>query len=357
MNIITVLGTRPEIIKLSPLIPVLNKEFEHKIIHTGQHYSYKMDKIFFEELGLKNPDYFLNVGSSTHGKQTGEMLTKIEGILLDEKPNIVIVQGDTNSTLAGALAASKLHIKVAHVEAGCRSQDKRMPEEINRVLVDHCSDILFAPDEDAFNNLIREGIEKSKIHLVGNTSTDACLRVLDILKSDKLKELGLEKDNYVTLTVHRQENTEFNKLKTIIGAVNDISNRFKVVFPVHLRTKKIIETNGIEINGNVLLIEPLGYTDFVTLMANSKFIMTDSGGIQEEAGILNVPCLILRDNTEWKYLVEMGKNMIIGTDQRKIVYNVNDLLDNEEKLKKMKKIEVPIKKGTSEEIISILKDI
>ncbi|HML05535.1 MAG TPA: UDP-N-acetylglucosamine 2-epimerase (non-hydrolyzing), partial [Methanobacterium sp.] len=183
MKIATVLGTRPEIIKLSPLIPLFDQEFHQVLIHTGQHYSYNMDKIFFEELGLRNCDYILNIGSGTHASQTGQMMIEIEKVFLKEKPDLVVVQGDTNSTLAGAIVASKLNIKIAHVEAGCRSFDKTMPEEINRILVDRCSNILFAPDDNAARNLINEGIRKDTIHLVGNTSTDACLRVADLYDS------------------------------------------------------------------------------------------------------------------------------------------------------------------------------
>jgi UDP-N-acetylglucosamine 2-epimerase (non-hydrolysing) len=355
MKIITILGTRPEIIKLSPLIPLLDREFNHKIIHTGQHYSYTMDKVFFEDLEVRDCDYTLNIGSATHGKQTGEMMIQIEEILLDEKPDLVLVQGDTNTTLAGALTASKLNIKVAHVEAGCRSFDKIMPEEINRVLVDHCSNFLFAPDKIALNNLAKEGILNDGVYLVGNTSIDACLRAVDLARPDKLEDLSLEKQGYALLTIHRQENTSPKKLKEIIKAINTISKRIKVVFPAHLRTKKVIDENEIGIGDNLILREPLGYKDFIGLLANSKFIMTDSGGIQEESAVLNVPCLILRDNTEWKYLVDIGKNALIGTDEQKITDVVNGLLDNEEKIENMSKIKASVKTGASEEIISVLK--
>jgi UDP-N-acetylglucosamine 2-epimerase (non-hydrolysing) len=357
MKIITILGTRPEIIKLSPLIPLLDREFNHKIIHTGQHYSYTMDKVFFEDLDLRNCDYTLNIGSGTHGKQTGSMMIRIEELLFDEKPDLVLVQGDTNTTLAGALTASKLNIKVAHVEAGCRSFDKNMPEEINRILVDHSSDFLFAPDEIAFNNLSAEGILNEGVYLVGNTSIDACLRAIDLAGLSKLEDLSLGKQEYALLTIHRQENTSLDKLKEIIKAVNTISNRIKIVFPVHLRTKKVITENRIKIGDNLILTEPLGYKDFIGLLANSKFIMTDSGGIQEESAVLNVPCLILRDNTEWRYLVDIGKNALIGTDEQKITDIMKELLDKEEKLENMIKIKVPVKTGASKEIISILKNI
>lgn len=355
MKIITILGTRPEIIKLSPLIPLLDQEFEHILIHTGQHYSYKMDKIFFEDLCLRNCDYTLNIRSGSHADQTGKMMMEIEKILLKEKPDIVIVQGDTNSTLAGAITASKLNIKVVHVEAGCRSFDKKMPEEINRILVDHCSDILFAPDNEAIDNLAAEGLKGDNIHLVGNTSADACLRIAEFLDSDTLKDLKLEKQDYVLLTIHRQENTEYNKLKEILKAINSISDGIKIVFPLHLRTKKIIESFDIPIGENILLTEPIGYKGFMQLLANSKFVMTDSGGIQEESAILNVPCLILRKNTEWKYLVDLGKNKLVGNDYKEIVNSTKDLLNNEWKLDKIRGIKAPVNKEVSSKIISILK--
>jgi UDP-N-acetylglucosamine 2-epimerase (non-hydrolysing) len=355
MKIATILGTRPEIIKLSPLIPLLDEEFNHILIHTGQHYSYNMDKIFFDELSLRNCDYTLNIGSETHAAQTGKMMIEIEKVLLKEKPDIVVVQGDTNSTLAGAITASKLNINIAHVEAGCRSFDKRMPEEINRILVDHCSDILFAPDDNAINNLTAEGIQKDNFYLVGNTSIDACLRVVGLFNPSQLKELGLKKQNYAVLTVHRQENTEYAKLEEIINAMNLISDQIKIVFPVHLRTKKIIETHNIQINDNISLIDPTGYKDFIGLIANSKFVMTDSGGIQEEAGVLDVPCLILRENTEWEYLVDLGKNLLIGTSYENITGAVNDLISNSWKLDKMRNIKAPIKRVVSKKIVSILK--
>jgi UDP-N-acetylglucosamine 2-epimerase (non-hydrolysing) len=357
MKIATVLGTRPEIIKLSPLIPLLDEEFDQILIHTGQHYSYNMDKIFFEELELRDCDYTLNIGSGTHAAQTGKMMIEIEKVFLNEKPNLVVVQGDTNSTLAGAITASKLNIKLAHVEAGCRSFDRRMPEEINRILVDHCSNILFAPDDNAVYNLIDEGIPKEMFYLVGNTSVDACQRVVGLFDLKKLKELNLEETNYIILTIHRQENTEYKKLMEILNAVNSISDKIKVVFPMHLRTRKIIENNEIEISKNILLIDPVGYKDFIGLIKNSKFVMTDSGGIQEEAAILNVPCLILRENTEWEYLVNIGKNILVGTSYNKILNTVTNLLNSNNQLNIMKEIKAPIKKDASKRIIDILNKI
>jgi UDP-N-acetylglucosamine 2-epimerase len=356
MKIITIIGTRPEIIKLSPLMPIFDKEFNHKIVHTGQHYSYCMDKIFFEELKLRKCDYTFNIISNTPASQTGDMMRNIEEVLLKEKPELVVVQGDTNSTLAGALTASKLQIKIAHIEAGCRSFDRRMPEEINRILIDHCSDYLFTPDLTAFNNLIREGINKDNIHMVGNTSTDACLRVKDLLNWKELDE-SLEKRNYILVTIHRQENTSPDNLKKIINSLNIISKNIKIIFPVHLRTRKVLDENNIKIDENLILTDPLGYKDFIGLLANSKFIMTDSGGIQEEAAVLNVPCLILRDNTEWEYLVKIGKNVLLGTNEEKIIEHVNYFLNNENELENMRNMKVKIKTGVSKEILSIIKYI
>jgi UDP-N-acetylglucosamine 2-epimerase (non-hydrolysing) len=356
MKITTIFGTRPEIIKLSPLIPLFDEEFDQILIHTGQHYSYKMDKIFFEDLRLRNSDYTINVGSGSHAEQTGKMLIKLEEILIIEKPDLVVVQGDTNSTLAGALSASKLQIPVAHVEAGCRSFDRTMPEEINRIIVDHISDYLFVPDQNALNNLINEGIPNEKIHLVGNTAVDACFRAMNIFKMDELT-FTVEKENYILLTLHRQENTSYDGLKEILTAINKISEKIKVIFPVHLRTKKVILENKMYISEKVVITDPLGYKDFIGLLAYSKFVMTDSGGIQEEAVALNVPCLILRNNTEWMSYVEYGKNILVGTDQNKIIELVDDLLSNEYKIEQMKQIRISIKKGASKSITSILKQI
>lgn len=349
MKIITIFGTRPEIIKLSPLIPIFDEEFDHKMIHTGQHYSYTMDQIFFDDLNLRNCDYTLNVGSGGHARQTGEMMKKIEEILLKEEPDLVVVQGDTNSTLAGALTASKLRLKVAHVEAGCRSFDRRMPEEINRIVVDHCSDILFAPDRNALNNLVREGIAEDKIYLVGNTSVDACLRAKELFNLEELNG-RLEKRSYALATIHRDENTTPDQLKTLINALNFISKRIKIIFPVHLRTKKVLDENDVKIGENLILNDPLGYKDFIGLLANCKFVMTDSGGVQEEAALLNVPGLILRRTTEWSHLVNIGKNVVIGTEEEQITNFVDNILNDETKLDNMRKIAVDFTVGASKAI-------
>jgi len=355
MKIVTIFGTRPEIIKLSALIPLFDEEFDQILIHTGQHYSYNMDQIFFDDLKIRSCDYTLNVGSGSHAQQTGKMMISLEDILIEEKPDLVVVQGDTNSTLSGALAASKLNIPIVHIEAGCRSFDRKMPEEINRLVVDHISSYLFVPDKNAYNNLINEGISTDKLFLVGNTSVDACLRAMDIFKMDNLDN-NEDNEDYILLTLHRQENTSYDGLNEILKAVNMISEKVKVIFPVHLRTKKIIEENKIEISKNVIMTDPLGYKEFIGIISSSKFVLTDSGGIQEECAILNIPCLILRDTTEWMTYVESGKNLIIGTDPEKIVESVNNLLVNSYKIEEMKQIIYKIDKNTSKKIVSALKE-
>ncbi|WP_423792269.1 non-hydrolyzing UDP-N-acetylglucosamine 2-epimerase [Methanocaldococcus indicus] len=330
-----VLGTRPEIIKLSPIIrELMDKEIDFRIIHTNQHYSKNMDKIFFEELNLPKPDYNLNVGSGTHGEQTGKMIMNIEKVLLKEKPNIVIVQGDTNTTLAGALAASKLKIKVAHVEAGLRSFDRNMPEEINRVLTDHISDYLFAPTEIAKNNLINEGINENKIFVVGNTIVDATLQNLTIAE-EKYK---IEDKDYFLLTLHRAENVDNKKrLQNIINGINEVIEIYnkEIIFPVHPRTlKRLKEFNLLDkLNKNINIIDPIGYLKFLLLEKYAKLILTDSGGVQEEACILKVPCITLRDNTERPETVEVGANMLVGDSKEKLINSINIMLKKEKNWK------------------------
>jgi len=352
MKIATIFGTRPEIIKLSTLIPQLDMEFDQVLIHTGQHYSYKMDKIFFDELKLRDCDYTLNIGSGTHAQQTGKMLIELEKVLLLEKPDLVMVQGDTNSTLAGALAASKLHIPVAHVEAGCRSFDKQMPEEINRILVDNISDYLFTPDENSYKNLTcLECFPSDKVYLVGNTSVDACLRTKQLNNQEYLKSYNLEKRRYILFTLHRQENTAVDRLKEIIMALNMISGRIKVLFPAHLRTRKVILENKIEISDNIILTDPLGYNEFMGLLVNSKFIMTDSGGIQEEAPSLGKPVLVARETTERPEGVEAGSARLVGVSIPVIVESASELLTRPEVYDRMSKVQNPYGDGKAAERI------
>ena len=335
--IFVVFGTRPEIIKLSPVI----KEFEKrnvrfKTVHTGQHYSFNMDRIFFDDFELRDPDYILGVGSGTHAKQTGQILIRIEKIFLKEKPCIVVVEGDTNSVLATALGATKLGIKVAHIEAGLRSFDREMPEEINRILTDHISDYLFAATRPAKENLLREGISGKQIFITGNTIVDATLGNIEVAqkRSAILSKLKLSRGNYFLLTLHRQENVDNReKLEGIILSIKELCRKYLIVFPAHPRTTKKLKefdlmekTRKIE---NLKITEPAGYYDFLNLEANAKLILTDSGGIQEEASILKVPCVTLRDNTERPETVEIGANVIAGTERNFICSAVEKMLKKE----------------------------
>lgn len=334
MKIGFVLGTRPEIIKTSPVIKQLQKEkINFFIIHTGQHYSYFMDKTFFEELNIPNPEYNLNIGSGTHGMQTGKMLEKIEEVLLKEKPEIVMVQGDTNSTLAGALAATKLRIYVGHIEAGLRSFDMMMPEEKNRKLTDHISNFLFCPTNNSKENLNNEGIDSNIIYVTGNTVVDVLIDQIQNLKSiqkEILNKLDLEKKDYFLMTMHREENVDYiQKLRLIFKSLKEIYKKYNIpiITPIHPRTKKMLNEFNIRIPPGVILIDPQPYSTFLTLEANSKLILTDSGGIQEEACVLRVPCVTLRDNTERPESIEVGANTLAGTENETILKGVEKMLN------------------------------
>ncbi len=325
MKLSIILGTRPEIIKMSSIIRECEKsKTDYFILHTGQHYSYNLDKLFFEELELPKPKYNLEVGSGTHAEETGKMLIGIERILKKEKPDIILVEGDTNTVLAGALAASKLHIKVSHVEAGLRSYDRRMPEEINRILTDHTSDFLFAPTESAKKNLLREGIDKNKIFITGNTIGDAVYQNLELAnkKSNILKDLNLTKKKYILVTAHREENVDIKgRLEEILQGGCLIHKEFNlpIIYPIHPRAKKKIEKFNLEVPGGIKLIEPVSFLEFLQLEANAKLVLTDSGGIQEETCILKVPCVTLRDNTERPGTLEVGSNILAGTNPKNII--------------------------------------
>lgn len=333
MKIALVFGTRPEIIKILPVIRECEmKDLDYFILHTGQHYSYKMDKVFFEELELPEAKYNLDVGSGSHAEQTGKMLIGIEKVLMKEKPDIVLVEGDTNTVLAGALAASKLHIKVGHVEAGLRSYDRNMPEEINRILTDHVSDYLFAPTKKARETLLEEGITESKIFVTGNTIVDAVYQNLKIAERriDVLNKLDLERGEYFLVTAHRQENVDMReRLKGILEGLNLIYREFdlSIIFPIHPRTAKRIKEFRLELPKGVELIESLGFLDFLQLEAYAKLILTDSGGVQEESCILHTPCVTLRENTERPETLEVGANVLAGTSSHKIKGCVEKMLN------------------------------
>ena len=324
MKIASVVGARPNFVKLAPVSKELRREFEEIIIHTGQHYDYEMNKIFFDELAIPGPDYHLGVGSGAQGHQTGEMIKRIEEVLAKEGPDLVLVFGDTNSTLAGALAAVKMHIRIGHVEAGLRSYNKRMPEEINRVLTDYCSDLLFCPTRTAVENLEKEGITKG-VHLTGDVMVDALEDAIEIAerRSGILDELGLRSEEYYLATLHRAENTDDgDRLKSIVDAFCEVCD---LIFPCHPRTEKYLKRFDLweRLNDNVRVTKPVGYLDMLMLEKNAKKILTDSGGVQKEAYILRVPCITLRDETEWVETVEDGWNVLVGADKDRIIEMTN----------------------------------
>jgi UDP-N-acetylglucosamine 2-epimerase (non-hydrolysing) len=319
-----ILGTRPEIIKMSPVIRACEKQREDFfILHTGQHYTYGMDRVFFEELALPAPASNLDVGSGTHAEQTGEILAGVEQVLFKEKPDVVLVQGDTNTVLAGALAASKsyvrdggLQVQVGHVEAGLRSFDRTMPEEINRMLADHLSDYLFAPTETARRNLRSEGIADDRIFVTGNTIVDAVIQNLSLAekKTDLVRKSGLKKEGYFLVTLHRQENVDNKKrLSGIIRGLQLIKKEhgMPVIFPIHPRTEKMVRTFGLSMKG-IQTVPPLGFLEFLQLESFARLALTDSGGVQEESCIVGVPCVTIRESTERPETVQVGANVVAG---------------------------------------------
>jgi UDP-GlcNAc3NAcA epimerase len=320
MKIVSVVGARPQFIKAAAISPLLRDRFTEILVHTGQHYDENMSEVFFRELGLQEPEINLGIGSGKHGEQTAAMLAGLEKVFLSEKPDCVMVYGDTNSTLAGALAAAKLHIPVAHVEAGVRSYNRLMPEEINRLLTDHAANILFCPGKTAIENLEKEGIRQG-VYLVGDVMADT-LRLTSqraVSQSRILKCLGLHEKGYLLLTVHRAENTDnISRLTGIFSALESLNET--VIVPLHPRTRKTMEQAGITLsNPKVKLIEPLGYIDMIRLEQTARMILTDSGGVQKEAYWLGVPCITLRDETEWVETVSAGWNLIGGTEPEHIL--------------------------------------
>lgn len=319
-----VVGARPQFIKHASLSRKLTQNFKELLIHTGQHYDDNMSKVFFNELKIPMPDYNLGVGSYSHGKQTGRMLEAIEGVLLIHKPDLVIVYGDTNSTLAGALAATKLHIPVAHVEAGLRSFNRLMPEETNRILTDHLSNFLFTPSKNAVRNLGNEGI-KENVYNTGDVMYDAILYNLLLAEkhSSVLTSLELAPQAYYLTTIHRAENTDNTQnLKLILQAYSNIKR--EIIFPIHPRTLSIINDNEITLSENIHVVDPVSYLDMLILMKNAIKILTDSGGVQKEAYFLRKPCITLRDETEWIETVQAGYNVLVGVNPEKIMYYVNN---------------------------------
>lgn len=321
MKLISIIGARPQFIKCAPLSRKLRRSHEEILVHTGQHYDQKMSEIFFKELSIPEPDYNLGIGSASHGEQTGKMLAEIEKLLIKEEPDMVLVYGDTNSTIAGSLAASKLHIPVSHVEAGLRSFDKIMPEEINRILTDHVSDLLFCPTGTAVKNLKDEGITEG-VYNVGDVMMDALQYNMKIAEeiSDILEDFDLLPEGYIVATVHRASNTDsIENLSSIVKAFCSVDEN--IVFPVHPRTEKYLLQYGLwdKLREHVKVISPVGYLDMLKLMAHSRKILTDSGGMQKEAYMLGKPCVTMRDNTEWVETVDDGWNVLVGADYGKII--------------------------------------
>ena len=307
--------------KVAPLHKAFNKykdEIRHLICHTGQHYDEKMSKVFFDDLELPKPDFYLGVGSGTHAEQTARIMVEFEKILKTEQPDMIVVVGDVNSTIACSLVAAKLRIRIAHVEAGLRSFDRTMPEEINRLLTDAISDLLFVTEKSGLENLKREGISEERVFYVGNVMIDSLVHYLPKTeRSNILKELGLEKLNFIVVTLHRPRNVDSkDELEGIIKLLNSLSKEKTIVFPIHPRTRTNLIKFGLHklLLTNVLLSDPIGYIDFLTLIKNAALVITDSGGIQEESTYLGVQCVTLRDNTERPITVEVGTNQLIGTD-------------------------------------------
>ena len=340
MKIVTVIGARPQFIKAAAVSRIIAKKKEkgeniqEKIIHTGQHFDENMSDIFFEEMDIPQPDYKLRINDLSHGAMTGQMLEKIESVLMNERPDIVLVYGDTNTTLAGALAAVKLYIPVAHVEAGLRSFNTHMPEEINRILTDRISKILFCPTEQSVINLKNEGYpnplkkeEKQRIELVGDVMYDTALYYSNKIKNrDAIYKIySVKPGQYHLATVHRAENTDsLNRLKNIFNALDEISSDKKVILPIHPRTKKILQSQNLNYK-NVSLIDPVGYFDMLTLLNGADLVFTDSGGLQKEAYFFKKFCITLRDETEWVELVENGVNFLAGSDKDNIIKIYNSL--------------------------------
>jgi UDP-N-acetylglucosamine 2-epimerase (non-hydrolysing) len=343
MKVLVVASTRPEVIKLSPVMRSLEeRKVDYVFATTGQHYDHALFQAFIRDLELREPDYDVTVGSGSHGEQTYKAMVGLEKVMEEEEPSVVLVEGDTNSVLSAALAAVKLRIPVGHVEAGLRSRDKNMPEEVNRVLVDHCSELLFAPTEEAGLNLVSEGIMPGKIFITGNTIVDATLQNLEIAEKHGNRP-GIRGD-YLLMTLHRAENVDDpGRLREMLGAVNSLGE--KVVFPVHPRTRQRIESLPRGLLSNIEVIPPLSYLEFLPLLRRARAVLTDSGGLQEEAAVLKVPCFTLRTTTERPESVEAGGNVIVGVRGQEIREKISGVLRDEKRLREMRRAENPFGDG------------
>jgi UDP-N-acetylglucosamine 2-epimerase (non-hydrolysing) len=344
ISITSIVGARPNFIKIAPLIREMNRSgcIKSSLVHTGQHHDYALSELFFSELSISKPDIFLGVGSSTHAVQTGTIMAGLEKVFMRSKPDLVLVVGDVNSTLAASLTCAKMGIPVAHIEAGLRSRDPLMPEEINRIVTDRLSEYLFTTSPDADVNLINEGVDKRKIFFTGNVMIDTLKKLLP--KAKKLKAYNsydVKKGNYVLLTLHRPSNVDDKKtMLKIIKALNRISKSLPIIFPIHPRTQKQIEAFNFKHYFNterIKLVKPIGYLENLNLMMNSKFVLTDSGGIQEETTVLKIPCLTLRENTERPVTETIGSNTVVGTNTEKILKEFDRIMSNKYKKGKIPK--------------------
>lgn len=336
LKVLNVVGARPNFMKVAPIVEAMKRrerEFTPLVVHTGQHYDSAMSDVFFQDLDLPKADVYLGVGSSSHAAQTAAVMESFEPVVVKEKPDWVVVVGDVNSTLASALVCAKLGVKVAHVEAGLRSHDRRMPEEINRLLTDQIADLLFTPSEDANENLLAEGIAQERIRFVGNIMIDSLFKHLPRAKESTVgQDLGLGKGEYAVLTLHRPSNVDdVSTFSRILEALEEISKRLPIIFPVHPRTRKTIEQLGfserIKKANGLRVIDPLGYIDFLALYSKARLVLTDSGGIQEETTVLGIPCVTLRETTERPVTVKMGTNKVVGTDPGTITTTAFEALD------------------------------
>ena len=335
-KIICVCGARPNFMKIAPIMRAFNENgnFETLLIHTGQHYDENMSKLFFDELNIPKPDINLEIGSGSHAVQTAEIMKRFEPVVLDFKPDYVLVVGDVNSTIACGLVAVKLGVKLIHVEAGLRSFDREMPEEINRVLTDSISDLLFVTEQSGVDNLTNEGVSSDRVHFVGNVMIDTMIANRQKAQaSDVLSRIGLSKGGYAVITLHRPSNVDdMEKFEEIIAAFEHIEKDIKLIFPIHPRTRNNISKNGLDKRvkamKNLLLIEPVGYLDFLCLMSNAKLVMTDSGGIQEETTILGVPCMTLRENTERPVTITEGTNRLVHITTNDILKHYKEINNN-----------------------------
>jgi UDP-N-acetylglucosamine 2-epimerase (non-hydrolysing) len=361
MKILHVVGARPNFMKVAPVWQAVAEQTDHHqlLVHTGQHYDVNMSDIFFTDLGLPAPDRNLGVGSDTHARQTAAVMVAFEDVVRETEPDLVLVYGDVNSTVAAALVSAKLHVPVGHVEAGLRSFDRTMPEEINRLLTDQIADLLLTPSPDADENLVREGVPRRKIHRVGNIMIDSLVRALPIARrSDVLATLGLEPGSYAVLTMHRPSNVDDDgMLRAWLRVLARLSRRLPVVFPIHPRTRERIE--GLDVDrgeGELRMIEPLGYVDFLRLMSQARIVLTDSGGIQEETSYLGIPCLTLRENTERPITVELGTNTLVGQDVDLLAERFHAILDGDRSWDRRPPGGIPLWDGeTAERIVEVLR--